>query len=87
MRWLTTFRFVLRERIRSYAKGVYEIYLASLGPRSCQLSQSPLHARNWGERERAPTLMMSMAVVSVRPSVCPSVRPRTSSCLRMREIM
>ena len=23
---------------------------------------------NWGERERAPTLMMSMAVVSVRPT-------------------
>ena len=29
----------------------------------------------WGERERAPPLMMSTALASVRPSVPPSVRP------------
>ena len=33
---------------------------------------------NWGERERAPPLMMSTALVSVRP--------RTSRRLRMRDI-
>ena len=37
---------------------------------------------NWGERERAPPLMMSTALASVRPSV----RPRTSRRLRMRDI-
>ena len=37
---------------------------------------------NWGERERAPPLMMSTALASVRPSV----RPRTSRGLRMRDI-
>ena len=36
----------------------------------------------WGERERAPPLMMSTALASVRPSV----RPRTSRRLRMRDI-
>ena len=49
MHWLTLFPFVLRECIRSYAKGVYGIYLAPLGPRSCQLSHSPcmfVHRKN-----------------------------------------
>ena len=36
----------------------------------------------WGERERAPPLMMSTALASVRPSL----RPRTSRRLRMRDI-
>ena len=36
----------------------------------------------WGERERAPPLMMSTTLTSVRPSV----RPRTSRRLRMRDI-
>ena len=37
---------------------------------------------NWGERERAPPLMMSTALASVRPFL----RPRTSRRLRMRYI-
>ena len=37
---------------------------------------------NWDERERAPPLLMSTALASVRPSV----RPRTSRRLRMRDI-
>ena len=37
---------------------------------------------NWGERERAPPLMMSTALASVRPFL----RPRTSRRLRMRDI-
>ena len=39
----------------------------------------------WGKRER-PKLMMPMAHLSVSQSVCLSVGPCTSSCLRMCEI-
>ena len=35
---------------------------------------------NWGERERAPPLMMSTALASVRPSVPPSVLVRLADC-------
>ena len=38
--------------------------------------------KDWGERERAPPLMMTTALASVRPSV----RPRTFRRLRMRDI-
>ena len=39
---------------------------------------------NWGERERAPTLLMSMEIVYVRTYVRPA-RPRSTATLRMRE--
>ena len=35
----------------------------------------------WGERERAPTLLMSMEIVSVRAYV----RPRSTARLKIRE--
>ena len=47
-----------------------------------KLTSSFLTIHYWGERERAPPLMMSTALASVRPSV----RPRTSRRLRMRDI-
>ena len=50
-----------------------------------QAPQNALHSsslqHNCGERERAPTLLMSMEIVSVRAYV----RPRPTARLRMRE--
>ena len=62
---------------------LYYVYKAS---RSCLLHFlcHPYIPHYWGERERAPPLMMSTALASVRPS---GVRPpRTSRRLRMRDI-
>ena len=42
----------------------------------------PGNEASWGERERAPTLLISMEIVYVRTYV----RPRPTARLRMREI-
>ena len=39
----------------------------------------------WGERERVPTLLMSMEIVYVRTCVRTYVRPRPTATLCMRE--
>ena len=39
----------------------------------------------WGERERAPTLLMSMESTCVRTRARTCVRPRPTARLRMRE--
>ena len=55
---------------------LYCLRLRSHSPHNAQ------HSTSWGERERAPTLLMSMEIVYVHTYV----HPRSTARLRMREI-